>query len=163
MNGVQTTLETAPWFSPWIKEFCGFGQAGAGLELLGELQATLWRVTEWPDRAQGCKAHEPCGVLQKEWLSVDPQDTGGYVTVAEGLQRESGCPCRDLQITRACGFCVKRLQNGDCQAEATRLQSDHVRVCGWGSPSIPPLGPAKSLQPPLLRKPPTVLISKEKY
>lgn len=95
----------------------------------------------------------PCGPSGHRWLCAS----------SKGLQRESGCPCRELQITRACGFCVKRLRNGDRRAEATRLQSDHDRACGWGSPSIPPLCPAKSLQPPLLRKPPTVLISKEKY
>lgn len=123
MNGAQTSSETALWFSPWIREFCGFGQAGAGLELLGKLQATLWRVMEWPGMAQGYKAHKPCGVLREEWLRVDPQDTGGYVPAARACRESLGALAGNFRshgpvvsVSRGCEMVIAGRRPRGCRA-----------------------------------------------
>lgn len=71
LGRVQTSLKKV-WFSPWIREVCGFGQARSGLELLGKHWVTLWSAARgravgvvhlW--RAGGRSAHEICRFSQR--------------------------------------------------------------------------------------------------
>ena len=98
-------------------------------------------------RAGGCKTQEPCGVLQKDWLSVDPQDTCGCVMASRGTQRESGWPLQGPSdhmglgfVSRQCRIVITRRRPRDCRGitSVAGFSHHHASFLNQVSPASSP-------------------------
>lgn len=104
------------------------------VQILDKRSLWVWPGWSWPGApdytlefdgvagGQEATRHRSLGVLQKDWLSVDPQDTCGCVMPSWGTQMESGWPLQGLPdhmglgfVSRQCRIVITRRRPQDCR------------------------------------------------